>query len=527
MFATGFLEGYLMKDDIEKNFENTFKDWFQGSVTRQTNGVQYLRHRNYTEVDRWLLDNYNWLQGNTFMVGTGDSDNEFQSEFWKQTGLLLELFEGLAAGVQAAGSWLTVRDLLLLNADGDLEDVVAMLAAKKHEKTSKRSRCSAMVKLARNNSDLFFGHTTWDHFDMMVRSLKTYDFQLKHRPRTVMTLSSSPGFLSSIDDFFISSNGLAIIETTNGITNDALFGKISSASVLSWVRALVATSLATDAMMWASLFSTANSGTYNNQWMILDLKLFEAHRPIRSNTFVVLEQIPGMVEIHDMSATLNAAGYWASYNVPAFPNIYESSGFPTPSIYSTVPRAKIFRTQQLEVNDLEDFKKLMRYNDWQRDPLSLGDACNAIAARCDLNNISTESWQLDGAIDAKVSTVTMGKTLSFLAQNGPTWDQQPPFTWETIPEDKTMSHVGQLRTYKLPWIAFHSLRPTQTNFRPLPFPVDLLSASKSSAWAISVIVGSLLFILALAFFSLRMSSLGSARLKLQEPLLRGEQMGSS
>ncbi len=36
-------------------------------------------------------------------------------------------------------------------------------------------------------------------------------------------------------------------------------------------------------------------------------------------------------------------GYWASYNVPYFPEIYNLTGYPLPSIYSTCPRARLFR----------------------------------------------------------------------------------------------------------------------------------------------------------------------------------------
>ena len=54
---------------------------------------------------------------------------------------------------------------------------------------------------------------------------------------------------------------------------------------------------------------------------------------------------------------------------------------------------------------VEGMKKLIRYNDYENDPLSLGNACNGIAARCDLNK--GKEFQLDDAIDAKVISGSM------------------------------------------------------------------------------------------------------------------------
>ena len=103
---------------------------------------------------------------------------------------------------------------------------------------------------------------------------------------------------------------------------------------------------------WVRLFEQHNSGTYNNQWMILDVKNLLLHlngkgveddtprtptlellkgkgvdsaslptgvddAPHTSSGLLwVLEQLPGTTESADVSNVLIEQGYWASYNVP-------------------------------------------------------------------------------------------------------------------------------------------------------------------------------------------------------------------
>ena len=60
-----------------------------------------------------------------------------------------------------------------------------------------------------------------------------------------------------------------------------------------------------------------NSGTYNNQWMIVDYNKFQPQSPhLKAGTFYVLEQIPNKVEYKDMSSYLQQEKYWGSYNIP-------------------------------------------------------------------------------------------------------------------------------------------------------------------------------------------------------------------
>lgn len=103
-----------------------------------------------------------------------------------------------------------------------------------------------------------------------------------------------------------------------------------------------------------------------------------------------------------MTSTLTQEGYWASYNIPYFEDIFNMTGLPRHmniSSHDYCPRANIFRRDQGSVTTLEDLEELMRYNDYENDPLSLGMPNFAISARFDLIPIvGTEI----GGVDAKV-----------------------------------------------------------------------------------------------------------------------------
>jgi hypothetical protein len=64
----------------------------------------------------------------------------------------------------------------------------------------------------------------------------------------------------------------------------------------------------------------------------------------------------------------------------------------------------------------------MRFNDFQNDPLSMGDPSNAIASRLDLYENKTEARTF-GAIDGKVTSLELLKMNAAWAQSGPTHDQ--------------------------------------------------------------------------------------------------------
>ncbi|CAG2178118.1 unnamed protein product [Oppiella nova] len=301
----------------------------------------------------------------------------------------------------------------------------------------------------------------------MLRVLKKYSFAFNtlqsNRTKPIaghsVAFSSYPGLVFSVDDFYVISSGLVVQETTNGNYNQSLYRHIRADNVIfEFIRNVVSNRLAESGKEWTQLFSPYNSGTYDNQFMIVDYKLFKRGTKVSdlaNDLLWIVEQMPDIIHAADVTPVLRAQGYWASYNVPYFPDIYQMSGtadmfrkFGPFYSHNSTARALIFRRDESKVTDLKTLYSLMRYNDFKRDPLSQCQTYEkqcippysadlTIAARNDLNEVTGSyaipewSHDLEGAIDAKMTTSTMVWDLEMLAVSGPTDAQQPPFQWST------------------------------------------------------------------------------------------------
>lgn len=297
---------------------------------------------------------------------TANDDDVSKGRFWDATCLAIRQFDGVVAGYQARAASaaadpskngnpeeipeMPYSHFFFLESNADLYDVIDKMqpsqrpswspggdapadpetAGKKlfHE-LALSGKCSALVKLAADLSDIYMGHSTWDSYTAMLRIYKHYNFDLRELQPAAQHLafSSYPGQIFSDDDFFILSSKMVLLQTTNKIFNDDLFQNLTPESVLSWQRVRAANWLASSGEEWTQYLEMENSGTYNNQYMVVDLKQFVPGEDPRPGLLWVAEQIPGQVVRADMTSTL-ALGYWPSFNVPAFPEIYEASGYP-------------------------------------------------------------------------------------------------------------------------------------------------------------------------------------------------------
>jgi len=450
-YAAGYLEGCITRDYIYNSRQNVGFSLFNGSTTPPS------------QVSRFLKEQDEFMKAKIV--------NFTKDSFWIQADLIYQQLQGMIDGYSNCSDIskaLSREDFLIVNAAGDLLDIVPAVVpqlrpnfsqwtpSQVNDYVQSRQHCTALVKVLSDLSTIYFAHTTWSAYEWMLRIYKFYEFPMKNSSikSKKVSFSSYPGALSSVDDYYLLDSGLAVMETTNSILKTELYDDITPKTVLTWTRVIIANRISDKAKDWTEVFSTLQSGTYNNQWMVLDWKNFSPNKTIAADTLWIVEQAPLLSVSSDVSSYLGF-GYWPSYNVPynefmynymGYPDFYEKYG----DLYSYghCPRANILRRDNGKITNIEDMKSTMRYNDFQHDPYSLGDPTNSLCARKDLRS---QNPIPDGGTDAKVTSYELSSTFQSWIVSGPTTQGQPPFSWDS-PLFKGYSHLGQPETFNFDWM---------------------------------------------------------------------------
>ncbi|XP_054169360.1 putative phospholipase B-like 2 [Oppia nitens] len=479
-YHAGFIEGYLTAQLMAMHWRNQIDLYCD-------NNQKYCKR-----MFKFLDKNLNITQEKAKALRN-------ESIYWHQIGLIFEQLTGLQDGYNVKlwshipdkpGMHVDSKGMISLSIIPELNEFELILNKTIKHKTRDGS-CSAFVKPLPDGSDLYVAHNTWVWYSMMLRIFKKYELNYRKLPNDneiipgrVSAFSSYPGALTSIDDFYILSSGLVVQETSLTNINSNLWKYIKPEKiVLEFVRNLVANRLAESGKQWTEIFEQNNSGTYNDQFMIVDYKQFIEGLPtdqLSNDLLWVLEQMPTFVKSTDVTDILRQKGYWASYNVPYFEEIFNLSGYNKLVelhgdyySYNNTARALIFKRDQSKVRDLTTVYSLMRSNDFENDPLS---RCNcvppftaeyAISARNDLNEpngiypleaIGFRDW---GAIDVKITTSEMWRRFEMLVVSSPSYEKHQPFQWSTTKLPKNIRHEGHPDKWAFPpyfirWYPFDS-----------------------------------------------------------------------
>eukprot|EP01006_Ploeotia_vitrea_P041876 TRINITY_DN66583_c13_g1_i1.p1 TRINITY_DN66583_c13_g1~~TRINITY_DN66583_c13_g1_i1.p1 ORF type:complete len:664 (+),score=362.72 TRINITY_DN66583_c13_g1_i1:45-1994(+) len=459
-YAAGFLEGAMTHHRI----------WQLWKVIKHSH--------THDAVYDYFEKQDSFLREKVSEVDADASSSSRTDSFWYNVGLVLAQMDGVLDGYNSQVTndhhRLSRGDMWLMNSDGDIMDVERaatpgrvfkpvkqMSRAELVELISMHSRCSALIKWT--GDDLFAAHTTWDDYSELIRIYKHYHFAFKHSSIKSQRASFSgyPALVSSSDDFYVLDTGLTVIETTLNILDESLYDLCDpSRTVLAWVRNIVANRMATTGKHWTEVFALYNSGTYNDQWMIVDYNKFQpGSGKVHPGVLYIMEQVPGFVESKDMSHVLQKEGYWASYNRPFFAEINKRSFYAhfhkkhgEMFSYQDCPRARIFKREQKKVKSLDDMKRVMMHNDWQNDPYSKGCPGNAIAARFDIETPGCKQTRVaNGATDSKITNYAMSKKLHAVGICGPSHQSQEPFSWDN-PLFRDEIHDGQPTTWNFSWM---------------------------------------------------------------------------
>eukprot|EP01064_Diplonema_japonicum_P035654 TRINITY_DN7803_c0_g1_i2.p1 TRINITY_DN7803_c0_g1~~TRINITY_DN7803_c0_g1_i2.p1 ORF type:complete len:550 (+),score=130.96 TRINITY_DN7803_c0_g1_i2:42-1652(+) len=453
-FAVGAAEGYLTAGRIWEHYLNM-------RLVHYGN----LNSSEIKQVEQWMTQQDTWMRQ---QITSNPTDN-----FWVQLGNIVNQFDGLIAGYNLASQTGTASvpaldksAFSMLNGDGDLFQIIPAVIPRLRTDYSRMSnsdadqsllragKCSSIIKITGNFSELFMGHSSWYEYTATNRIFKHYTFDFPQVAAKKVSFSSYPGYLESLDDFYMMSSGLGMVQTSINFANTSFYNLVTPQSLLAWQRVRTAHVVSTTGDEWHQAMATSHSGTYCNQYMVINFNLFEAGKPLKPGTLWVVEEIPGQIPGKDMTEILSY-GYWPSYNVPYFPEVYESSGLKALALrgvpsaaYQTAPRALLFRRDADTVKSLDTYGDILRSNAYTTDPYSEGNPCHAICCRGDLGNGGSPF----GCYDTKITSSAIFSSMTAKAINGPTrgtTGNLPPFAWNAFP---TSQHIGLPPKYDFDWV---------------------------------------------------------------------------
>ncbi|KAL0228549.1 hypothetical protein RCL1_004692 [Eukaryota sp. TZLM3-RCL] len=463
--ASGLVEGYLTQLQIAQSFNNT--------------GTSIPRSRHELDVVlkffRQHLDFVNHATDIDPNLRSAILNVHLQAEFLA-TGYLTKCKVLSAVEAVPLGCSLSKDDVILLNFWGDLQDYLDVLFPGANHNTrfmgdEPFSRCSSLLYKDKLSGEIYFGHCTWDSMSAMLRTMKRYELNAGiGGKRVAVEMSSQPGTLWSYDDWYVTSEGLLITETTNNMLNDSLLPLLTYKSLWTSEKAITASYLAATPAEWVNYFISYNSGTYNCQWQVLDLKNLGT-RVLPTGTFYILELMPGIYHFDDFTSVVNTQGYFPSFNVPLFPDVYEASGYGDWAkekgddwTWAKSPRHLVFKRDVSTIKDFDSFNRVLRQNKYKSDPLLKGDPSLAISARYDLRSTNAKCA---GAIDVKSFKSSDLKTkrndimrlphekLEFIGFHfiaGPTYqDDAPVFDWRQPGACSGKPHYGQPLRFDFEW----------------------------------------------------------------------------
>lgn len=382
--AIGFQHGYLMASEIRESLRITRGVW------------------EYQSGMEW-----SWLIAKAVQMFLPRIDRE-----------LLEEIRGIVQGLAAAGVTTSLEEMITYNAYIELSGYWWPEQKKKldlHSPESRKQSCSSFIATGGMTADggIVLGHNTMCSY-VVADSYVILDIVPEKGYRILM--QTSPGWVHSGTDFFITTGGLVGAETTIGE-----FSGFDEEGIPEFVRMRRAAQEASTIDGWCEIMRTGNNGGYANAWLVGDVKTNEIARLELGLKYVGFER--------------TRDGYYSGSNVAENTKILrlETEQHETDIRVSGVSRRvrwnQLMREHKGRITaGLAKEFEADHYDSYlHRNTLSWRGLC----AHGDYDSLDTGlPFEPGGTVDAKVVDATMAKSMSFAARWGSACGR--PFNAETF-----------------------------------------------------------------------------------------------
>ena len=368
----GFQYGYLMAKEIAESIHAQRVEW-----TYRT-GLEWS----------WLLD----------------SSKQFFSP--NVVGECLEEIDGIVEGMRAAGVATTRNEMIAYN--GYIELMWYWWPEKKKEMESlapepRKESCSSFIATGSMtaNGGIVLGHNTMSSY-ISADSYVILDVAPSRGHRILM--QTSPGWIHSGTDFFITDAGIVGSETTLG-----RFKGFAEKGVPEFVRMRRATQEASSIDQWCDIMKEGNNGGYANAWLIGDVNTNEIARLELGLRYIGFER------------TKN--GYFTGSNIAENVKIlrFETEENETDIRISGVARRVRWKELMKQYAGKITVETAKGFEADHYDPYlhAIHPGSRTLCAHCDQDSLDAElPFEPWGTIDAKVVDSRMAKEMSFAARWG-------------------------------------------------------------------------------------------------------------
>ena len=468
MYCAGYVDTSASFKRVNESY-HLFREAQLCEEAKEGHCTQNMRADWPAAWSKWIGDNIRYVRKMA----------NLEDDYWKRTRLILAQVDGMLDGFNAQagpGNEITEIDWWMLQSGGDLDDLGVIYPVQGLIKDPEFTlKCTGLVKLAPGNEDIWFAQDTWSDVRDLHAYLKEYNLNIPEFKSHRVMISTRTGHLASVDDFWVNDQGLVVMETTMHNFNQTLYDNyVKPQSVMTWMRSYHAMFATDNGKDWADHFIRENSGTYNNEYLILDTKLFKpGEAELDDSLLWMIEQYPG--NYHSESVTksrLAPKTFVQSINTPWFDDMWSISNYsgqqkaePAKAdfwSYDKQLRNLIIERDAGNLSSYEEFQTFMRYNDYEHDPLQIipdtgeKEPAQGILARYDLrpdNGTAYGAKNHFAGLDSKtVSVNTLKASRTFDAINSPKYDGGiPAFSFRDWPK---ISHDGLPETFQYPWTNF-------------------------------------------------------------------------